>query len=60
MEKYIYDAMKELHNEKVNTLKRFERQAFRYVDALKHGATGKLADFLVKTYKSHRGLPPGW
>ena len=40
--------------------KRFQRLAFRYVDALRNGATGILADWLVKKYKSHRALPPGW
>ena len=61
LKKYILEAMEELHTpEGLDTLKKYQRLTFRFMDALEKGATGKFLTFLVKRYKSHRSLPPGW
>ena len=40
--------------------RKFQRLSFRYMDALEKGASGMLADWLVKKFRSHRGLPAEW
>lgn len=42
------------------TIRRYARLSWRWMDAYKRGATGRLAKFAVRKFKSHRSLPPGW
>lgn len=37
-------------------IRRFFRRAYRYMSVYRQGATGLLAEFAVKQYKSHRGI----
>src|ERR1043165_5444253 len=39
------------------TIRKFARHAWRYMDLYKKGITGKLAEYGVKKYKSHRRIP---
>ena len=45
--------------ESVNTvtIRRFARKTWRYMDLYRKGITGKLAEYAVKKYKSHRCIP---
>src|SRR6185436_6855797 len=38
-------------------IRKFARKSQRYMDAYRKGLTGKLAEFTVKKYKSHRRIP---
>jgi len=38
------------------TIRRFFRRVDRYMSVYRHGATGRLAEFAVKKYRSHRGI----
>ncbi|KIO29457.1 hypothetical protein M407DRAFT_21355 [Tulasnella calospora MUT 4182] len=38
------------------TIRRFFRRSWRYADAYRNGLTGKMADFAVKKYTSHRRI----
>ena len=40
IEEYIFNAMRKLCTDDQDTLRRYERQCFRYVDALRIGASG--------------------
>ena len=62
LKKYILEAIEELHTpEGLETLKKYQRLTFRFMEEdVKKVATGKFLTFLVKKYKSHRSLPPGW
>jgi hypothetical protein len=40
--------------------RKYQRLSLRYMNAMKHGATGQMAEWVVRKYKRHRGLPPGW
>ncbi|KIO17560.1 hypothetical protein M407DRAFT_32750 [Tulasnella calospora MUT 4182] len=40
----------------LETIRRFFRRSWRYVDAYRSGLTGKMADFAVKKYSSHRRI----
>ena len=60
LEQYIREALGELHGEKQDTLKKYQRLADRYMHALELGATGKFLQFLIKKYKSHRSIPSDW
>jgi len=39
------------------TIRKFARKSWRYMDIYRKGITGKLAEFAVKKYKSHRRVP---
>jgi hypothetical protein len=39
------------------TIRKFARKSWRYMDIYQKGITGKLAEFAVKKYKSHRRVP---
>ncbi|CAG8630199.1 6637_t:CDS:2 [Cetraspora pellucida] len=39
------------------TIRRYVRKAFRYMDAYQKGLKGKVAEFAVKKYRSHRQIP---
>ena len=39
------------------TIRRFARKTWQYMDLYRHGITGKLAEYAVKKYKSHRKIP---
>ena len=39
------------------TIRKFARKSKRYMDVYRKGLTGKLAEFAVKKYKSHRRVP---
>ena len=41
----------------VVTIRRFARKSFRYMDVYRKGLTGKLVEYAVKKYKSHRRIP---
>ena len=41
----------------VNTIRRFARKSWRYMDLYRNGITGKLAEYAVKKYRSHRRIP---
>ena len=41
-------------------IRRFVRKSWRYMDAYRQGATGRLADFINKKYKGHRCIPTSW
>jgi transposase len=38
------------------TIRRFFRRANHYASVYRHGATGPVAEFAVKQYRSHRGV----
>lgn len=38
------------------TIRKFFRQVYRYMSAYREGATGLLAEYAVKQYKSHRAI----
>ena len=38
-------------------IRRFARQAWRYIDAYRQGKAGKLAEFATTQYTSHRRIP---
>lgn len=40
----------------LSIIRRFFHCTYRYMSVYKHGATGLLAEFAVKKYKSHRGI----
>lgn len=40
----------------VPTIRRFYRRAHRYASVYRLGATGPVAEFAVKKYRSHRGV----
>ena len=39
------------------TIRKFARKAWRYMDIRELGKIGKLAEYAVKKYKSHRHIP---
>jgi phage terminase Nu1 subunit (DNA packaging protein) len=39
------------------TIRKFARKSWRYMDIYRKGITGKMAEFAVKKYKSHRRVP---
>ena len=39
------------------TIRKFARKAWRYMDLYQKGIDGKLAEYAVKKYKSHRRIP---
>jgi hypothetical protein len=39
------------------TIRKFARKSWRYMDIYRKGISGKLAEFAVKKYKSHRRVP---
>ena len=39
------------------TIRRFAQKSWRYMDIYRKGITGKMAEFAVKKYKSHRRVP---
>ena len=39
------------------TIRKFARKSWRYMDIYRKGISGKLAEFAVKKYKSHRCVP---
>jgi len=39
------------------TIHRFAQKSWRYMDIYRKGITGKMAEFAVKKYKSHRRVP---
>jgi len=39
------------------TIRKFARKSWRYMDIYRKGITGKLAEFVVKKYRSHRRVP---
>ena len=41
----------------VTTIRRFARKSWRYMDLYRNGITGKLAEYAVKKYRSHRRIP---
>jgi hypothetical protein len=41
-------------------IRRFARKSWRYMDAYRCGATGRLAQFINKTYTRHRRVPTSW
>jgi len=41
----------------VNTIRRFARKSWRYMDLYRNGITGKLVEYTVKKYRSHRRIP---
>jgi hypothetical protein len=41
----------------LSVIRNFSRKAWRYMDAYRKGLTGRLAEFAVKKYKSHRRIP---
>jgi hypothetical protein len=43
----------------VSKIRRYARKAWRYMDAQKQGLTGRLADYAVRKYRSHRRVPTG-
>ena len=38
-------------------IRRYARKSFRYMDVYRKGLTGKLAEYAVKKYRSHRHVP---
>lgn len=40
----------------LETIRAFARLSFRWMDAYRHGLTGKAAKYAVKKYKSHRSI----
>ncbi|KZS92070.1 hypothetical protein SISNIDRAFT_442933 [Sistotremastrum niveocremeum HHB9708] len=40
----------------VDTIRKFFRRAYRYMSTYRLGATGLLAEYAVKTYRSHRAI----
>jgi hypothetical protein len=40
----------------VDVIRHFYRRTYWYMSVYRHGATGPLAEFAVKQYKSHRGI----
>ena len=41
------------------TIRRFAQKAWRYMDLYRHGIGGKLAEYAVRKYRSHRKIPDG-
>jgi len=39
------------------TIRKFARKSWRYMDIYRKGISGKIAEFAVKKYKSHRRVP---
>ncbi|CAJ0748393.1 16_t:CDS:1, partial [Entrophospora sp. SA101] len=39
------------------TIRRFAQKAWRYMDLYRHGIGGKLAEYAVRKYRSHRKIP---
>jgi len=39
------------------TIRRYAQKSWRYMDVYRKGITGKMAEFAVKKYKSHRRVP---
>ena len=39
------------------TIRKFARKSWRYMDIYRKGISGKIAEFAVKKYKSHRHIP---
>ena len=38
-------------------IRKFVRKCWRYVDAYRKGISGKLVEYAIKRYKSHRRIP---
>lgn len=41
----------------LTTIRRFARKAWRYMDAYRRGLTGRVAEYAVRKYRSHRRIP---
>ena len=41
----------------LTTIRKFARKSWRYMDIYRKGISGKMAEFAVKKYKSHRRVP---
>ena len=41
----------------ITTIRKFARKSWRYMDAYDKGLEGRMAEWAVKKYKSHRRLP---
>jgi transposase len=50
---------KALDSVSVTTIRRFSRKCWRYMDLYRKGIDGKLVEYAVKKYKSHRRIPEG-
>ena len=48
---------KSLDSVSLITIRKFARKCWHYMDAYKKGISGKLAEYAVKKYKSHRRIP---
>lgn len=44
----------------VNLIQKFARKSWRYIECYANGLDGRLAEHLVKKYKSHRRLAEGF
>lgn len=44
----------------VGFVRKFARKSWRYMDCYTKGATGRLAEYAVRKYKSHRCVPGSW
>jgi len=59
---YKYDELVKIIPEVLNsisiaTIRKFARKSWRYMDAYDKGLEGRIAEWAVKKYKSHRRLP---
>src|SRR6185369_16802478 len=59
---YTWSGLREtvphaLDSVELTTICRFARKAWRYMDLYRYGITGRLAEYAVKKYKSHRKIP---
>ena len=46
-----------LYSIPITTIRNFARKSWRYMDAYDKGLEGRMAEWAVKKYKSHRRLP---
>lgn len=43
----------------ITTIRKFSRKCWRYMDLYRKGIDGKLVEYAVKKYKSHKRIPKG-
>ena len=57
MARFTKIVPKALDSVSLITIRKFARKSWRYMDIYRKAISGKLAEFAVKKYKSHRRVP---